>query len=258
MRLPREPSDDAGILKPHEALFAGHGESRRHGEQRGVTMNTCRSSTACDVRFSGDRYSSLVATLCFLLVAVASGCASRVVIPIRYSGVDDVPSLDPPLRHLKVLVVGFSDVRKNPEVIGRAGSRRVHTTGNVPQLVTEAVVDALCKAGLTVARQPVYDPASSRDYDVVILGRVVEFLATIKSGWSRLPCSTIVSVQCKVICKGGRESEWTETVSGMDERKVESQVYFTEVRDFTDSALQACMRNLVAHLIENRLLECNF
>lgn len=191
----------------------------------------------------------------FCVATVGAGCGGTYPVPIRYSKTGEVQSFPEHVRGVRILVLQFEDGRDNPNEVGKSGNKKLITGANVPSIVTSAVVDSLCKAGLSAEAKTAPADGTTGDYDVVLSGKVLQFFCTIGSGWSRLPCDTLVSVQYRVQFRNGRVSDWSKPISGTDVRKVESKVYFVEVRDFIDSALQSCVRHLVEDLVTDKVLD---
>lgn len=186
------------------------------------------------------------------------GCTHT--LPLKYSPVTAVESLSPEASKKQVVVVHFKDAREKP-LIAKVGGHTINTTDDVGLHVSGAVVDALRKGGVqsslrsdlesdTVTADSV--PANA---DAILVGKVTQFSADLSVGWSNVKCKGLVAIQYRLVTRGSTSTDaWGPEVRGESLTEVPI-VMWSDVTNFTDSALQQCMRNLVKDMAARRVLD---
>lgn len=188
-----------------------------------------------------------------LCVCILAGCNTPMT--VRYTPVAAVPTIrSENLPDLDVAVLRFLDNRKNPEAIGSNknvyGMRvnTVKTTDNLGQILSEASVDALRKAGLDSELRTELTSADSllSEYGAVVGGEIVKIVVDTKPGWNTVDATAEIEIMLTVWRNGEKTS--VGPVLGSAKQGTVGADITNAASQALDGAIQNCIRNMIIEL----------
>lgn len=201
-----------------------------------------------------------------ILLSSLTGCNTPV--SIHYTPVAAVQTIaEDPARAPRIYVLKFADARKPADTIGENQDlygikiNDVRTSDDIGLIITEAITDALRKAGL---RDDLHSERKQGDaipqeelagYDAVLSGEITTFYVKTKPGWNTVDATAQVTIRLSITRNG--KQEWIGPIDGSAKQSDMAGGLAPVMSQALDSAIGNCVRATIEHLNVNGALKPN-